>query len=591
MPDNTRSIALHVIDFKNLGEMILIRLIIFSTLFFSNIDDNIKNTTLFISPLKIPQFLSANFGELRIDHFHSGLDIKTNGVTGQEVVAASDGYIAKITVTPGGFGNALYIIHPNGYETVYGHLERFNPEIEKYVKALQYEKKSFSVILFPTKDLFPVKQGDLIAYSGNSGASGGPHLHFEIRKSGNEKPLNPLFFDPGIRDKIKPIIERIIIYPASRNTLIDNLNQSKKLSVTGSNGKYQISTEKEINVSGPACFGIKAYDLEDEGTNRCTVYSLELKIDSISKFKYVMDGFLFTESRYVNSHIDYETFIKENTHFERLHVLPNDKLSTYKSVTNRGLFNFNDDKTHKVEIIVSDENDNKSVLTFHVKAHTPQPEILLPPDKNVIMMPFGKENNFTADNISVNIPEGALFDTLYFSYKKENGTKEMLSELHYVHNRYTPVQKPVTISIKPTITPHGKQSKMLVVRMGPGDSKIACNSTWSGGSLTTDVYSFGNYYIGIDTVKPEISTGLVKGSDLTGRKELRFKITDELSGIRSYEGIIDGKWALFEYDQKNDLLVYKFDEARITKGSKHTLLLQVSDNKSNTNTFKSEFTW
>ena len=159
--------------------------------------NNPKDKSIFISPVKIPLLLSANFGELRIDHFHSGLDIKTQGVTGKEVVAAASGYIYRISVSPGGFGKALYIRHPSGYSTVYGHLDRFTPEIEEYVKAQQYEKKSYLVTLFPAKDKFPVKQGELIAYSGNSGSSAGPHLHYEIRKSESEIPVNPLLFEFG----------------------------------------------------------------------------------------------------------------------------------------------------------------------------------------------------------------------------------------------------------------------------------------------------------------------------------------------------------------------------------------------------------
>lgn len=571
--------------------MILIRIILFSSLFFNSLDNIPKDKSLFISPLRIPQFLSANFGELRIDHFHSGLDIKTQGVIGQEVVAAADGFISRISITPGGFGNALYIAHPSGYTTVYGHLDRFTPKIERYLKTKQYEKKSFQITLFPAREDFPVKQGELIAYSGNSGSSGGPHLHYEIRKSDSEKPLNPLLFDRGISDNIKPIIEKLIVYPANKNTLIGNMNESRKLNVTGGNGKYTVTSEKQISISGLAGFGIKAYDLLNESNNRCAVYSIELLIDSASVFKYVMDGFSFTESRFVNSHIDYSTFMKENTYFERVHVLPNDKLNAYKSVSNRGFFNFNDDKLHKVKIIVADVNNNKSSVSFSVKAQKPKLQVLLPPDKNVIMMPCNKANSFTSENISINIPEGALYDTLYYSYKKDQGSIEMLSELHQVHNKLTPVQKPYTISIKPTITPAGKQSKMLIVRIGAGQSKIACNSSWSGGSLTAEVLSFGNFFIGIDTIKPVISGGVAKGANLTGRKELRFRITDDLSGIRSYEGMIDGKWALFEYDQKSDLLIYKFDETRIIKGSKHDIVLQVSDNKANMSTYRSEFTW
>ena len=284
--------------------MLLIRLYIFSILLYSTLNDIPKDKTFFISPLKIPEFLSSNFGELRTDHFHSGLDIKTQSVTGKDVVATADGYIYRIGVSPVGFGNSLFIRHPSGYSTVYGHLERFAPEIEKYVKKRQYEEKSFTIVLWPTKDEIPVKQGDLIAWSGNSGGSGGPHLHYEIRKSEDEKPINPLLFDSGIFDNIKPVFEKLAIYPANQHTLINNRNAVKRLNVSGSNGTYFIPSENGITISGLAGFGIKAYDAMDNNPSRFSVYSIELSIDSISIFKYVMDGFLFSESRYVNSHID-----------------------------------------------------------------------------------------------------------------------------------------------------------------------------------------------------------------------------------------------------------------------------------------------
>lgn len=342
--------------------MFLIRFFIFSTLFYSTLNDIPKDKSIFISPLKIPQLLSANFGELRIDHFHSGLDIKTQSVTGKEVVASASGYIYRISVSPGGFGNAIYIRHPSGYSTVYGHLDRFATKIEDYVKQQQYAKKSFQIVLYPEKEEFPVKQGELIGYSGNSGSSGGPHLHFEIRKSDNEKPINPLLFEFGIADNIKPVIEKLFIYPINRHTVINDQNRIKKINVTGGQGVYSVTQENEISISGLAGFGIKAYDMLNDSPNKVAVYSIELSIDSTSVFKYVMDGFSFDESRYINSHIDYETYMKDNIYIERAFVLPDDRLSVYKNVINRGLFNFNDDKLHYAKIIVTDANNNKSVL-------------------------------------------------------------------------------------------------------------------------------------------------------------------------------------------------------------------------------------
>ncbi|MBE3085035.1 MAG: M23 family metallopeptidase, partial [Bacteroidetes bacterium] len=253
--------------------MLLTRFIIISILFFNTLNDNPKDKSIFISPVKIPLLLSSNFGELRIDHFHSGLDIKTQGVTGKEVIAAANGYVYRISVSPGGFGKALYVRHPSGYSTVYGHLDKFIPEIEEYVKTLQYEKRSYLVTLFPDKEKFPVRQGELIAWSGNSGSSGGPHLHYEIRKSDSELPVNPLLFEFGTGDNIEPVIERLVIYPINSHTLINNQNSIKKLNVSGGHGNYYIPAENKIVISGLAGFGIKSFDLLNNSYNKCAVYS------------------------------------------------------------------------------------------------------------------------------------------------------------------------------------------------------------------------------------------------------------------------------------------------------------------------------
>lgn len=582
-----------ICNFKNLKGMHLNWFLIISVLFFNTLYDNPKDKTTFISPVRIPLLLSANFGELRIDHFHSGLDIKTQGVTGKEVVAAASGFIYRISVSPGGFGKALYVRHPSGYSTVYGHLDKFTPEIENYVNSQQYNKKSYIITFFPAKEQFPVSQGDLIAYSGNSGSSAGPHLHYEIRKSENELPVNPLLFEFGTGDNIEPVIEKLVIYPINKHTVINGQKLIKKLNVSGGHGNYYIPEENRISISGIAGFGIKSFDLLNDSYNKCAVYSIELKIDGITIFKYVMNSFSFYESRFINSHIDYETYLKENIYIERTFVLPNDKLSLYKDVVKRGVFNFNDSVLHHAEIIVSDIHKNKSSLSFNILAQPAKSiEEGITVEKNLKLMPFHRVNNFVSDNISITIPSGALYDTIYFSYKSIAGMSDMLSDLHFVHNQFTPLHKTLSLSLRPTYVPPGRETKMLIAQLGNDQKKSALNSTWSDGYLTAEVPSFGKYYIGIDTVSPVISPdGLTSGANLTGKKDLRIKITDDFSGIRAYEPYIDGEWALFEYDQKNNILIYRFDESRITKESKHNLLLKVTDNKDNISYFEYDFTW
>jgi len=573
--------------------MLLYNFFFISILIFNSLNDIPEERPQFVSPVNISLALSANFGELRADHFHSGIDIKTQGVTGKEIVAVASGYVYRISVSPGGFGKALYLRHPSGYSTVYGHLDRFIPEIEEYITDQQYEKKSFTVTVFPPKEKFTVNQGDLIAYSGNSGSSGGPHLHYEVRRSESETPVNPLSFEFGTGDNIVPVIERLVIYPINRHTLINEQNKITRVNIAGGNGNYYIPPENVIKINGIAGFGIKSYDLLNDSYNKCSVYSIELKIDSITRFRYQMDEFSFNESKYINSHIDYETYMRDNTYMERTFVLPNDKLSVYEDVIDRGVFDFNDGKMHHIEIILADAHGNISTLVFNainqdMVAKQAPPE----PDKNKIVMPYNRSNRFRAENISISIPAGALYDTIAFSYQKDTGTPLMYSNVHYIHNRYTPVHKPFSISIKPTVIPEGKESKLLLVQLSDDFKMSALNSRWTDGYVTADAPSFGMFYIGIDTIGPVISSnGLTSGVILTGKNEIRIRIMDELSGIKSYTPVIDGEWALFEYDQKNNVLIYKFDPKRIAKDSNHILELEVTDNKDNKSLYGCDFRW
>ncbi len=573
--------------------MLLIRYIIFSYLIFSSLYHTPKDKSIFIPPVKIPVLLSSNFGELRIDHFHSGIDIKTQGVTGKEVVSCAAGFIYRISVSPTGFGKALYVKHPSGYSTVYAHLDRFTPEIESYVKGLQYERKSFGVTLFPPKERFPVKQGDLIAWTGNSGSSGGPHLHFEVREAASELPVNPLMFDFGTTDNIKPVIEKLAVYPIGQNSFINNRQSKIILSVKGNNGRYYLPEEKEIIISGNAGFGIKTHDLLNGGTNHLTAYSISVEIDSVNIFRYVMDGFPFNESRFVNSHMDYETWMKDNLRIQKTFVMSNDKLSAYKSVLNKGVFSFRDDSAHLVNIIIADAEGNKSILSFTVRARSEKPDFFAENREDEgQLMPYNKTNRFTSGDLNLTIPSGSLYDTLLFKYKRSPGSPVMLSDLHSVHNRYTPVLRAYSLSIKPTIIPAGKESKLIMVQLNENMSKSPVNSTFAEGFVKAEVLSFGDFYIGIDTISPAISAhGLSAGIDLTGKKEFRIKIKDDFSGIKSYEPSIDGKWALMEYDPKNELLIYRFDEKYIAKGSKHSFSLLVTDNRDNESSYSCDFTW
>jgi hypothetical protein len=547
----------------------------------------------FISPLKIPLSLSASFGEIRADHYHSGIDIKTQGVTGKEVIAADDGFVYLLLVSPVGFGRAIFIRHPSGYSTVYGHLDRYAPEIEAYVKAKQYENKSFAITIYPPEDKFRISKGEIIGFSGNSGSSSGPHLHFEIRKSDGEKPLNPLLFNLGIEDNLKPVIERLAIYPASPNTTINGRSGKLFLNLTGADGNYSLPENTEIRINGTAGFGITSYDYMNNTANIFGINSIELQIDSIPWFTYNLSEFSFYETRYINAHIDYEALQRNNIQIEKTFVLPNDKLSLYKNFMNNGLFDFNDNKSHYIKIIVKDGSNNKAVLSFYVRPAPPKTgPAKEQQDSTKRIMPFGKSNSFVSEGVRVNIPSGALYDTLHFMYSKSHTNGRLLSAIYHIHNRFTPLQKTYSLSIKPDSIPSGKASKLLIVQLDENKKMSASGGVFSNGYISADLLSFGDFAVSMDTIPPIISSnGLTPGANLSDKKEIRIKITDDLSGIKAYTGIIDGKWALFEYDPRVDILVYKFDPERITKGIKHKLYLRVTDNCDNASTLNCDFIW
>jgi hypothetical protein len=375
---------------------------------------------------------------------------------------------------------------------------------------------------------------------------------------------------------------------------VNNYKRPLKVSVTGGNGNYTTSAKSEISISGSAGFGIKAFDLINNSYNKSSVFSIELRIDSVLVYNYRMNEFAFNESRYINSHIDYEALLKENSYIERAYLLPNDKLSVYQNLINKGIFSFGDGKKHHIEITVSDIYKNRSKLSFSVNSLPPSD--IEDKDKtvssNTVVMPYNRNNKFISGNVTVNIPAGTLYDTLYFEFNRSSGKPGMYSDIYQIHNKYTPVNRAYDLSIKPDRIPPGKTTKLMIVMLEDNMKGIPVSGTWDNGRLIANPRSFGTFYIGIDTMPPQINlSGFKSDDDLSGRTELKIKISDDFSGIKTYEPEVDGKWALFEYDQKNNVLIYRFDPKRIKKGSKHSLSLRVADNRDNISTSTCEFIW
>lgn len=544
----------------------------------------------FTSPLEIPLTLSANFGELRPGHFHSGLDFKTNGVTGKKVLSVADGYIYRIKVSPGGFGNALYIRHNNGYSTVYGHLDRFAADIEEYVTDYQYREKSFSVNIFTDDNTFPVEQGEVIGYSGNSGGSLGPHLHFEVRKSSNENPVDPIQFY-NIPDDIKPVLKQISIYPLGNNSLVEGRREKGIYALGGSKGNYRLNSNRVIKVNGEFGVGITAWDYLSNSWNKCGIRSLEVLIDGEPVYLHNIDEFSFSNTRFINSHIDYEEYINNSTYIQKAFLSPNNELKIYDKVKNSGRISLTDYEAHNVVIVAGDYSGNQSRVSFAVQKDSTISLTGKQEKSSGRIMPFNQRNEFIHHDIKITFPEYSFYDTLTFVYKKIPGDSTLLSDIHFIHLPSVPVHKYFNILIKPSITDTTILSKACIVSISGNDTSYV-GGEYSDGFLKARIRSFGTYSIGIDTVRPEIKAlNFSKNKNLRGRDELKLGIKDNFSGILGYEALIDGKWTLFEWDPKNDLLKFKFSKGSLLKNTDHKLELTVEDACGNSSTFETTFFW
>jgi hypothetical protein len=540
------------------------------------------------SPVKIPIFLAGNFAELRPNHFHAGIDIKTQGRTGIPVFSAADGYISRISISPSGYGKVLYVNHPNGTTTVYGHLEGFTNAIDEYIRNIQYEKEVFTIDQQVPEGLLPVKKGDQIARSGNSGSSGGPHLHFEIRRTKEEVYLNPLLYHMPVKDKTKPTIQSIMVYPVSDDASVSGKQTPQKFETIASGNAYQLKVKQIIQVSGKIGFGIQSIDLLDGSPNKCGIYSIKLTIDNELIYSFTMDDLVINESRYVNSHIDYERAIRSGLRLYRTWLEPGNKMSIYNTVEKHGVFKATDDKEHQVKYEITDAYGNSTNIEFAIKSK----EIKMPKSEpKGELFKYNHHNRIKNDELDFSVPEGALYSDVDFIYAKKPALSKFYSPVYQLHNPYVPLHFACPLRIKATNLPVKLQGKAMLAQIDPVTGRIfSATGKFIDGWVEGNVRVLGNYALAVDTVKPKI-TPLSMTDKKTGKvaDKIQFKISDNLSGIESFRGKIDDHWVLFEYDLKNNLLSYVFDKKRFQFNKKHSLNLEVTDNKGNTSTYKTNF--
>ena len=544
------------------------------------------NRDYFRSPLDIPLVLSGNFGELRSNHFHSGIDFKTQGRTGLPVFAAADGMVSRIRISAAGFGLALYIDHPNGTTTVYAHLLSFSDNIQAYARNMQYAEEKFEVDLTVPKGIFPIKKGDKIGLSGNSGSSGGPHLHFEIRETKSEHALNPLLYRFQVTDKTKPTILSVMVYPLSDDAHVSGKPKEQLTEVVFYEGAYHLKGNPTLTVYGEIGFGLQAMDYLDGSWSKCGVYEIKLSVDDKPMYTFLMNELDFDETRYLNSHIDYAHYRQFSRRVHKSWVEPGNKLGNYPVLHNRGVTNFHDEKLHKISYEVTDVYGNKSTLEFNVQSKKVP---VTKSEKPGMPIRFDKENKIETDQLKVHFREGTFYSNFNLDYSTKPANNHYYSPLFKIHNDLTPVHQPYLIEIKGDALPKNLREKAVIAAIDGNGRKWSMGGVYDGGWVSANVRQLGTFALAIDTISPTIQSLSISNGALTEQNQIRFTIKDDFSGIAEYRGEIDGKWVLFEYDAKTNLISYRFDKDRFQFGKNHTLVLRVTDVKGNSKEFKANF--
>ena len=533
----------------------------------------------FINPMDIPLSLAGNFGELRSNHFHSGFDFRTNGEEGYLVKAIADGYISRIKVSAFGYGNALYITHKNGYVSVYGHLQRYDSTISNYVIKKQYELESFEVDLFPPKNEIMVTQGQIIALSGNTGGSEGPHLHFEIRDQKTEEIINPYFFGFDIEDTIPPSIEGIAIYPIDQDSKINGSNLPKYYEVK-KNGKTSYTLKEEILLTGKIGFGLITYDVENGSFNKNGTYAYHLKIDSTHLFKYACNRFAFDQTRYINAHIDYAKIKKNKERYQRCFILPGNKLKDYESDERKGVFEFKDSLNHIIQINVIDFKNNVSTFEMNCKS-----AIAASSNKTVntkALFLYHRANQFYKEDVKVDVPQNCLYQDVVFKYAKTAGTGKLLSDIHHLFNEETPAHIAYTLQIKPKSKALKEKDKLLIVSIDDEGNQTSEGGDYENGFVVVKLRSFGNFAVMMDTTAPNVKfLNFDKEKNEFKEDKIIVKMSDNLSGIKSYRGTIDGVWILMQHNTKEKTITYYFDEKLVKMNGKHNFVATIIDKKGN----------
>jgi murein DD-endopeptidase MepM/ murein hydrolase activator NlpD len=538
--------------------------------------------------------MSANFGELRANHFHSGIDLRVGGAPGAKVYAIEAGHVSRIYVNGAWYGKALYIEHPDGHTSVYAHLDRFAGKIAEYVEEYQYKRQRFHVNDYTDTTLLPVKKGDVIGYAGNTGSSFGAHLHFEIRESAHQTPLNPVakgYIIPD--DNLPPVFHRIAIFTLDsiNDVTRPRLLKAEKL-IKRSKGFVPEKTGT-FEVCNPVFIGVNANDYQPQNTSRHGIYRMNVYLDNKLLYDFKIDGFEFKYTKYVNSFIAYDQLVDNDIKYIKTYIEDGNRTPFYENVKNNGLIILKDTLPHNVRIELFDDLLNKSTADFKIRqsAKVATKHQTVNPAQ-FITMHWNNVFEYYEDELEVYIAPESLYSNALFKLTKTeipNGGYSYLWNLGYEN---IPLHNAMKLKIKPIDLPSHLKKHAFIAKQDKTASISYCGGQFDvNGSLVTDVSSFGSYFIALDTIPPKISVNS-KNTNFSASNKLTVSLNDNVSGIKSCEGYIDGEWVLFEHDPKTKSMTYLFDKKRLgAKGKKRQLKVIVTDNCNNTATLIYDFTY
>ena len=544
--------------------------------------------SLFINDLKsqsnqnfvmdLPINLSGTFGELRSNHFHSGIDIKTNRMEGLNIYSFEKGYISRIQVSSYGYGKAIYITHPDGKTTVYAHLSKFSDKIQNYVKNIQYKRKKFAIKVYPNESEILIEKNEIIGYSGNTGSSSGPHLHFELRDK-NNMPVNPLKYrNIEIIDTIIPSLKGVYYKELKYNNgkLEDNYSRFKKIKfIENNNGKYLTDT---IYTNGVIGFGVNSFDLMNNSNNVYGLNKIITKINDSVNFKINFDKLSFDEWTYINTYVDYAYFKRTNEKIQKLYIEKINPLNLYDRSLGDGAVKLkvNDSKNILInyKVILFDFNNNTTVINIPI-VFTEQK------DKKI----FQKKGNI---NIQNNLDKKIKLENYFVEFKKgtfDYNTSLTISESNNtinIDNDTIPLRKPFTIKYSLKNIDDSIKKYLYLGMKGPKNYHYFISSEKFNDSLIGYAKKLGNFKILTDSVPPVINFYSLKNNQwISNRKKLTIKINDNESGIKSFNGWINNKWILLEYESKKNMLTYDFGDKVNSNESKNELVVSVKDNCGN----------